>query len=169
MTVIGRDWRLSVFLSLIVMGAWPGSVQAEEDLDVTMRMVMDDEDLTNAVVREIELPSLPESEPSADRERPDSPAARREGSGQPERRGKPDIETALDTLERGQEIGEIISERAREARDLMDADRPGRGNFDEVPGKGRPDDLPAADDLRGGAGELRERTKDLPGVGNTNR
>ena len=42
-----------VGLSLFLVG--PSTVFASDDLDVTMRMVTDDEDLTESVVREINL------------------------------------------------------------------------------------------------------------------
>ena len=48
---------------VVVMGmslSW--AVSAADDLDVTMRMVVDDAELTNSVVREIELPMARPSE-----------------------------------------------------------------------------------------------------------
>ncbi|CAN0591687.1 unnamed protein product [Ectocarpus sp. 12 AP-2014] len=67
------------------------------------------------------------------------------GQGRPER---PDLDTALDAMERGQEIGESASERASEAREIIDSERPGRdGLLDSLPGRNGLTDLPGKHDL----------------------
>lgn len=44
-------------VGLLMLGLWvPATTLANDDLDVTMRMVTDDAELTDSVVREIELP-----------------------------------------------------------------------------------------------------------------
>lgn len=142
MTMHDRQWLKPALMCLVALLAWPVMAQARDDLDVTMRMVVDDEDLTNSVVREIELP-----EPMT----PETPA-------RPER---PDIETALDAMERGQDIGESASERASEARELIDSERPGSDDLlDSLPDEDDITDLPGTDDLLDEAGELLDSTSD---------
>ncbi len=142
MTMHDRQWLKPALMCLVALLAWPVMAQARDDLDVTMRMVVDDEDLTNSVVREIELP-----EPMI----PETPA-------RPER---PDIETALDAMERGQDIGESASEKASEARELIDSERPGSDDLlDSLPDEDDITDLPGTDDLLDEAGELLDSTSD---------
>lgn len=142
MTMHDRQWLKPALMCLVALLAWPVMAQARDDLDVTMRMVVDDEELTNSVVREIELP-----EPMI----PETP-------GRPER---PDIETALEAMERGQEIGESASERAREAREVIDSERPGSDDIlDSLPGEDDITDLPGTDDLLDDADELLDNTTD---------
>lgn len=90
-----------------VMAAWvlcaasvSSPVLASDDLDVTMRMVTDDAELTDSVVREIELPRAPK--------RPEQAL---------EPRG-PGRDAARDARERGREFGQSVSERARDKADL---------------------------------------------------
>jgi len=151
MTMHDRRWLKPALMCLVALLAWPVMAQARDDLDVTMRMVVDDEDLSNSVVREIELP---EPMVSGRPERPGKP----ETPARPER---PDIETALDAMERGQEIGESASERASEARELIDSERPGSDDFlDSLPGKDDITDLPGTGDLLDDTGELLDNTTD---------
>ncbi|GGC70554.1 hypothetical protein [Marinobacter halophilus] len=74
---------------------------AASDLDVTMRMVEDTEDLTGAVTREIRLPDLPALAPDGNAGK----AAEAPGR-----------ERSLNARERGREFGQSASERARDAR-----------------------------------------------------
>lgn len=76
----------------------PSSVVADDDLGVTMRMVTDDAELTDSVVREIEL-----RDPVA-LERRDSNA------------GEP-ADKAREARERGREKARAATERAREVRE----------------------------------------------------
>lgn len=87
---------------------------ASDDLDVTMRMVTDDVELTDSVVREIELPLAVE--------RPESPG--KSGS-----RGQDATEEAR---ERGRDFGESMSEKARQSRGLIEG-RPERSEHPERP------------------------------------
>ncbi|MEC7815154.1 MAG: hypothetical protein VX939_02700 [Pseudomonadota bacterium] len=122
-----RKPGLLFWLAVIIAPFAAPTALASDDLDVTMRMVQDGEDLTGAVVREIRLP-----EPS--RGVPSQEAAPR---GQNER---PSVDDRA--LERGREFGQSVSERAREARDQgsdrRPTDRPGVAS----PDRGRPDRLP---------------------------
>ncbi len=96
------------------------------DLDVTMRMVEDTDDLTGSVAQEIRLPDLPSL--TSDGKSGESVNAV----------GR---ERARDARERGRDFGQSASERARDAR----SERPGFG----------PDALPAAArDARSGKPEL---------------
>lgn len=145
MTTHDRQWLKPALVCLVALLASPVMAQARDDLDVTMRMVVDDEELTNSVVREIELPE-PMAAGKTDRRGPPEVPAR------PER---PDIETALDAMERGQEIGESASERASEAREIIDSERPGNdGLLDSLPDKDDITDLPGTGDVTDGVGEL---------------
>lgn len=135
-----RQWFRPALMCMVVLFGWPAMAQSSDDLDVTMRMVVDDEDLTNSVVREIELPE---------------PVIRGPEFGQgtsglsgPERPERPDLDTALDAMERGQEIGESASERASEAREIIDSERPGQDDLlDSLPGTDGISDLPGDENL----------------------
>lgn len=74
-------------------------VAAASDLDVTMRMVDDTEDLTGSVAREIRLPALTPGN---------------NAGGETDAPGR---ERAREARERGRAFGQSASERAREARD----------------------------------------------------
>ncbi|MCK7553096.1 MULTISPECIES: hypothetical protein [Marinobacter] len=143
MTKHSRQWfrpALMCMVALFVSPAMAQSFDNLDDLDVTMRMVVDDEELTNSVVREIELP-----EPMIRGQEIRQGASGMPGQGRPER---PDLDTALDAMERGQEIGESASERASEAREIIDSERPGRdGLLDSLPGRNGLTDLPGKHDL----------------------
>lgn len=93
----------------------PASVMAQDpdDLDVTMRMVVDDEDLADNVVQELQLP-----EPAA---------SGRKGSGASGR------ERAEDAREQGRALGQRISGEARGQREDRSLDRP-EGDQDLIPG-----------------------------------
>jgi len=93
----------------LLLGA-PFTATASNDLDVTMRMVTDDDGLTESVVREIELP-----EPIG--------LKRRDGAAI-----ENPAENARDARERGREFGQSAAERARELRELR-----GRGEPPELP------------------------------------
>lgn len=99
----------------------PATALANEDLDVTMRMVTDDAELTDSVVREIELPRAIES--------PDDPG--KSGSG-----GR---DAASEARDRGREFGESMSEKARQSRDLIEGkpERPERPELPDAPGLDR--------------------------------
>lgn len=94
---------------------------ARNDLDVTMRMVTDDEALTDSVVREIRL-----SKPI----------------GLDQNRGAAADEIAKEAREQGREFGQEIANRAREAGRL-------RNEVGETPKPDRPDkpDKPDRPDL----------------------
>ncbi|MBE0484762.1 hypothetical protein [Marinobacter sp.] len=85
--------RLQASLLPVLLLAATAPVAAN-DLDVTMRMVEDTEDLTSAVAREIRLPELPGLAPE----------------------GKPGRGADAPARERGREFGQSASERARDAR-----------------------------------------------------
>jgi len=91
-------WLLTT--SLLVVAPLAGA----NDLDVTMRMVEDSEDLTNSVTREIRLPELPVLQGKASDQ----------GQARPDAPGR---EVSKDARERGRDFGQSVSERAREARE----------------------------------------------------
>ncbi|WP_349343848.1 hypothetical protein [Marinobacter sp. MMG032] len=102
----------------------PVTALANEDLDVTMRMVTDDAELTDSVVREIELPRAIES--------PENPG--KSGSRGPD--------AASEARERGREFGESMSEKARQSRELIEGkpelpERPERPELPDAPGLDR--------------------------------
>ncbi|WP_342631758.1 hypothetical protein [Marinobacter alkaliphilus] len=100
MSVCESWWRASssrwMLVAVLVVSA---PLALADDLDVTMRMVDDSEDLTGAVTREIRLPELP--------------GLRRHERGNTLSPGRA---TAEDARERGREFGQSVSERAREVR-----------------------------------------------------
>ncbi|WP_228152807.1 hypothetical protein [Marinobacter guineae] len=112
--------RDSLYLSVQIAGLMifgllvPITTQASDDLDVTMRMVTDDVELTDSVVREIELPLAVE--------RPEAP-------GNSGLRG---LDAAEEARERGREFGESMSEKARQSRGLIEG-RPERPDRPELP------------------------------------
>lgn len=83
-------------LCSMMLGGAPLPLLADDDLGVTMRMVTDDETLTESVVREVEL---------------------REPVGL-----KPSENPAREAREKGREFGQSASERAREIRELRGRD-----------------------------------------------
>ena len=82
---------LCILVGMLVLGA-PLPLLADDDLGVTMRMVTDDEKLTESVVREIEL---------------------REPVGL-----KPSGNPGGEAHDKGREFGQSAAERARELREL---------------------------------------------------
>lgn len=114
-----NSWYRSAFrcASISVLMVLPLSVSAQDDLDVTMRMVTDDEGLTDSVVREIEL---------------STPIGLETVSGQ------------NGTDDRGRAFGQGVAEQAREAARLRKEARDnGRPEKPDKPGKpsnpGKPD------------------------------
>jgi len=112
-------------VGLLMLGFWvPATTLANDDLDVTMRMVTDDAELTDSVVREIELPRAIE--------KPENP-------GESGSRG---LDTASEARERGREFGESMSEKARQSRELIKGkpelpERPERPELPDAPGLDR--------------------------------
>jgi len=107
-----------IVCALFLCGA-PLSVMAQDDLGVTMRMVTDDEKLTESVVREIELRDPVGLGPS------ENPAR--------------EAREAREARDRGRESVQSASERVREMREIR-----GRGNeiapdIPEVPRPERPE------------------------------
>ncbi|PPI82538.1 hypothetical protein KEHDKFFH_18760 [Marinobacter maroccanus] len=122
----GDRFALSATLvGLLVVGFWvPATTLANDDLDVTMRMVTDDAELTDSVVREIELPRAIE--------KPDNPG----------KSGSPGRDAASEARERGREFGESMSEKARQSRELIKGkpelpERPERPELPDAPGLDR--------------------------------
>ena len=116
----GMHWAgLAVFLLVA-----PTTTVANDDLDVTMRMVTDDAELTDSVVREIELP-------------------RAIGKpGNPGESGSRGLDAASEARERGREFGESMSEKARQSRELIKGkpelpERPERPELPDAPGLDR--------------------------------
>lgn len=102
----------------------PMTTLANDDLDVTMRMVTNDAELTDSVVREIQLPRAVE--------RP----------GNPGESGSSELDAARDARERGREFGESMSEKARQSRELIKGkpelpERPERPELPDAPGQDR--------------------------------
>ena len=81
----------------------------ENELDVTMRMVVDDEDLSGRVVQELQLPE---------------PARLLRGADGPGAVGR---ERAAEARERGRALGREISEEARGNRSELRGGKPDEG------------------------------------------
>jgi hypothetical protein len=94
------------------------SAHAQDDLDVTMRMVTDDEQLTNSVVRTIELPESPVASPAKQ--------AGKRALGN---------HNACNARELSRQAGQAVAEQARERRGQVNGDRPGSS----APGLSRPE------------------------------
>ncbi|WP_375176573.1 hypothetical protein [Marinobacter mobilis] len=83
---------------------------ADNELDVTMRMVTDDEALSGGFVQQLELPELLNDMEAVE--------FGIENPGQ---------ELAADALEVGREAGDTLAEQSRESRDALDTELPGEG------------------------------------------
>ncbi|MBJ7274904.1 hypothetical protein [Marinobacter salarius] len=128
-------WLAPALLGLLL--ATPALSWAQDDLDVTMRMVADDQELDDSFVQQLELP-----------ESVDAPAGAN---------GFGDMQTdsgdfASDTREDMLDIESTLSEQSRESRDALGVELPGEIIQDE------PElDLPGIEDPG----------LDLPGTGDT--
>lgn len=111
-----------------------GQAHAGDDLDVTMRMVIDDQDLTQSVVREIQLPEPPVADQAAPSARDDA------GSG---------LESAQEAREQGRAFGQEMSDHARESANMA-KDLPDKPDVpSSKPERPERPDLPAAvDEIR---------------------
>ena len=112
-------------VGLLMLGFWvPATTLANDDVDVTMRMVTDNAELTDSVVREIELPRT---------------IGKPENPGESGSRG---LDAASEARERGREFGESMSEKARQSRELIKGkpelpERPERPELPDAPGLDR--------------------------------
>ncbi|SFM00235.1 hypothetical protein [Marinobacter zhejiangensis] len=91
---------------LLLLG--PALVSADDELDVTMRMVTDDEALSESFVQQLELPDTLR----------DRDSFGFDGD-------YPGRELAVDALDTGREVGEALAEQDRESRDALDVELPG--------------------------------------------
>ena len=96
-----KTTQAAVLTAFVAAGS--AKVMASEDLDVTMRMVTDDTELSESVIREIELPSV---------------EGLKSRARMPDNAGAPRSEAGQEARERGREFGQAMSERARESRDM---------------------------------------------------
>ncbi|MDY6797140.1 MAG: hypothetical protein SVX28_00080 [Pseudomonadota bacterium] len=111
--------RINAFPLLLLLAlALPAG--AGDDLDVTMRMVDEQEDITDSVTREIRLPDLP---------------GLRQGESRSRAQDAPARQLREQVRERGRAFGQSVSGQARESR-------PGRP---QAPAQGRPPELPNSD------------------------
>ncbi len=104
-------------VALLLLLTITGPADASEDLDVTMRMVDENENITDSVTREIRLPELP---------------GLRRGDNRSRAQDAPGRQLKEQARERGRAFGQSVSEQARESR-------PGRP---ETPAQGRPPERP---------------------------
>ena len=129
-------WLAPAIIGLLLAAPTPS--WAQDDLDVTMRMVADDQELDDAFVQQLELP-----------ESVDAPAGAN---------GFGDMQTdsddfASDTREDMLDIESTLSEQSRESRDALSVELPGEMIIEDEPEL----DLPGIEDP-----EL-----ELPGTGDT--
>lgn len=119
-----------------VLLAVPGLSLAQDDLDVTMRMVTDDQELDDSFVQQLELP-----------ESVDSPAGAEDfGDLQMD-----SDDFAAETREDMLDIEDTLAEESRESRDALGIELPGEIIGDEpeldLPGLEEPElELPGTDD-----------------------
>lgn len=119
----------AIFIGLL---AAPGLSLAQDDLDVTMRMVTDDQELDDSFVQQLELPEFA-----------DTPAdAGNFGDMQTDSE-----DFATETREDMLDIEETLSEQSRESRDALGIELPGEEPELDLPGLEEPElDLPGTDD-----------------------
>ncbi|MEO9523197.1 MULTISPECIES: hypothetical protein [Marinobacter] len=145
-------WKIqtSLLTKVLLMGLLlaPGLAAAQSDLDITMRMVADDEELDSSFVQEMQIPdSVSELE------------------------GNESFET-LDAGElstEAQELSESLSLQARETRDALGVELPGETGLEEpsieLPGAELPEpDLPIGDLPDTDLDLLEDGTSTLDGV-----
>jgi len=145
-------WKIqtSLLTKVLLMGLLlaPGLAAAQSDLDITMRMVADDEELDSSFVQEMQIPdSVNELE------------------------GNESFET-LDAGElstEAQELSESLSLQARETRDALGVELPGETGLEEpsieLPGAELPEpDLPIGDLPDTDLDLLKDGTSTLDGV-----
>lgn len=127
-----RFWhKATVVSSLGLLLAIPATAMAADDLDVTMRMVLDNDELTESVVREIEL-----REPVA-LERRKNEAGKSAGTSD-ELRG---TDKAREARDKEREAARAAAERAREVREQnRQRGRPEKPERPDLPNRpGRPE------------------------------
>lgn len=117
-------WLAPAIFGLLL--AVPGLSLAQDDLDVTMRMVTDDQELDNSFVQQLELP-----------ESVDSPA-RAEDFGNMQMDSD---DFAAETREDMLDIEDTLAEESRESRDALGIELPG-----EIIGEEPELELPGTDD-----------------------
>lgn len=120
-----RVWLSPLFV-IVLMGG--GVAHAETDLDVTMRMVPEDEPVSDSVVRRIELP---------DGARGESGAAARQGldrDAQAPRTAREGVDRAR---EQGRGLGQSPGESVRPASQPSQASEKGGRPGSEVPASDR--------------------------------
>lgn len=114
--------RLLLYIMTLLL-LFPIGAMAEDDLDVTMRMVTDEESATDSVVREIRLP--------------DSAANRARDAA------APGLERANEASEKGRAAADAARERARRGLERRNQRRESRGPDNAGPpgneGGGSPD------------------------------
>lgn len=120
---------------ILCLGLLPAVAAAETDYDVTMRMVMDDEELDSSFVQEMEIPeSLNQLDTASDIEPLELNELADETQNLQETLSSEtrEIRDALDELLPGEEI---IDDTVGELPDLTDPDLlPGGGNLDLLNG-----------------------------------
>lgn len=129
-------WMMTVAL----LAGLSAPVFAQDELDITMRMVTNDDQLTDSVVREIELPDTPVVSPQGLRNRDEPGAAAQQGR-----------ELGKSVSERAREVRGIVGEGAGGARpELPDVSNPGNGPGErpDIPGRPQDDNLPDSADTR---------------------
>lgn len=112
----GYNGSLGFATAGLMLALMSAPVFGRNDLDVTMRLVGENEDVTESVAREIRLPELPALE------RRSSGLGR--GDGEP-----PGQQIREQAREKGRDFGQSMSERARDVRE----NRPKRPGSDKRP------------------------------------
>lgn len=135
-----RLWLGPIICSVFLMA--PGLASAQDDLDVTMRMVTDDQELDDAFVQQLELPeSLDETAGSSDFDTLDTRDTLEPDAG----------DIADETRDSLLELDDSIAENDRELRDALGDELTGEIGLEEpeldLPGLDDPDlELPGTDD-----------------------
>ncbi|MBW4935593.1 hypothetical protein [Marinobacter sp. F4206] len=135
-----RSLVTAVLLRVFVLGAGLTvslGVAAANDLDVTMRMVLDDAELTDSVVREIELPMA-------------TPSELQRGQS------APDLDSAKEARDNGREFGQSVADDARGARGSVDSVR----EKPDLPDKIKAPEKPQRPEI---SSDAKERAQDIRG------
>lgn len=134
-TRIHNHWLVPAILTALL--AVPTLAQAQDDLDVTMRMVTDDQELDDSFAQQLELPEFVDEPPATADEFDDLQTD--------------SDDFAAETREELLDIEDSLSEQSRESRDALGIELPGELIEDEpeldLPGLDDPElELPGTDD-----------------------
>lgn len=122
-----RSCDVAMILMVSGLALWPGVSFAEPDLDVTMRMVTDDDALSDSVVQQIQLPD-------PGKEAFNGGPSKGSASGPQAVQERGSHRQNSDGGDRGRHAGESIADRVRKNRDVIDKPQPHKPQLPGKPG-----------------------------------